>query len=98
MSSAVGVSPALRDPRAACAKESNPDVMFVEIRGDWEPARRVCASCPLDLKVACLKWAVSPASWQDHGMWGGTTPRERRKLVKERDKRRAARQRELVAA
>ena len=86
-----GIAPALLDPRAACGRTSDPDMMFQEKRGDWGPARRVCASCPLDLRAACLRWALSPGTRQEYGMWGGTTPRERRKILKDHAIRIAAR-------
>lgn len=46
-------------------------------------ARAVCADCPVVADCLALALEVRPES--DHGIFGGTTPRERRKL------RRAAR-------
>jgi WhiB family redox-sensing transcriptional regulator len=39
-------------------------------------AKRVCASCPVT--VSCLAWALYAA--EAAGIWGGTTPEERRIL------------------
>jgi WhiB family redox-sensing transcriptional regulator len=39
-------------------------------------AKRVCASCPVT--VSCLAWALYAA--EAAGIWGGTTPEERRML------------------
>lgn len=46
-------------------------------------ARRVCAACPVT--IPCLHYAL--ANNIEHGVWGGTSSRERRRLVA---KRRAA--------
>jgi WhiB family transcriptional regulator, redox-sensing transcriptional regulator len=39
-------------------------------------AKRVCHRCPA--MTACLDWAL--ANGQDHGIWGGLTEDERRRL------------------
>ena len=51
-------------------------------------AKAVCAACPV--AVECLTYAVETK--QSDGIWGGTTPRERRKLVRQlrQDVRRAS--------
>ncbi len=43
---------------------------------DPEPARAVCERCPV--RGDCLDWAV--ASGQSHGVWGGATEKELRRL------------------
>lgn len=39
-------------------------------------AKKVCNHCPI--KQACLKHAVE--NFENHGVWGGTSPRQRAKI------------------
>ena len=76
------------DASPACA--GAPDaVMFPEHPGDptsWIAARALCAVCPLT--AACLTVALDSegggGAQMRHGMWGGTTPAERARMVKAR--------------
>lgn len=66
--------------RAAC-RRVDPEVFFpVGTTGatliQVEGARAVCVRCPVTAE--CLDWALRTG--QDHGVWGGTTPEERRAL------------------
>lgn len=45
-----------------------------------EVARRICATCPV--KPACLEFAL--ANGIDHGVWGGASERERRRIARRR--------------
>jgi WhiB family redox-sensing transcriptional regulator len=45
-----------------------------------EVARRICADCPV--KEACLEHALVHRI--DHGVWGGCSERERRRILKHR--------------
>jgi WhiB family redox-sensing transcriptional regulator len=46
---------------------------------DWaNQAKRICAECPVIYE--CLRYAINTN--QEHGVWGGLTPHERRKLGK----------------
>ena len=45
-----------------------------------EMARRICMSCPV--QDACLEYAL--AERIDHGVWGGTSERERRRILRAR--------------
>lgn len=45
-----------------------------------EIAKRVCADCPT--KEPCLEYAL--ANRIDHGVWGGTSERQRRRILKAR--------------
>lgn len=71
--------------QAAC-RGVDPDVFFPEKgqsvggpREFYTRARVFCARCPV--REACLDYALERSSWpEDAGMWGGTTPRERRQI------------------
>ncbi|MGH9135419.1 MAG: WhiB family transcriptional regulator [Acidimicrobiales bacterium] len=43
-------------------------------------ARRICATCPV--KEPCLEYALE--NRVDHGVWGGCSERERRRIAKRR--------------
>jgi WhiB family redox-sensing transcriptional regulator len=43
-------------------------------------ARKICATCPV--KAQCLDYALENRI--DHGVWGGTSERERRRILKRR--------------
>ncbi|MBW3610842.1 MAG: WhiB family transcriptional regulator [Actinobacteria bacterium] len=43
-------------------------------------ARRICATCPV--KEPCLEYALDQRV--DHGVWGGASERERRRILKRR--------------
>lgn len=71
--------------RAACRDIDNPDLFFPE-QGDTRSAalaKLICASCPV--QTECRDYAIDVA--EKHGIWGGTTNRERRAV---RMSRRAA--------
>lgn len=50
-------------------------------------ARRICATC--DVKDRCLEYALTNRI--DHGVWGGCSERERRRILKRRRQEAAAR-------
>ena len=43
-------------------------------------ARKICIGCPV--QEPCLEYAL--ANHIDHGVWGGTSERERRRIAKRR--------------
>lgn len=45
-----------------------------------EVAKRICATCPV--KGECLEYALQNRI--DHGVWGGTSERQRRRILKQR--------------
>jgi WhiB family redox-sensing transcriptional regulator len=45
-----------------------------------DAARRICADCPV--RSPCLEYAL--ANRIDHGVWGGTSERERRRILRRR--------------
>jgi len=61
--------------RAAC-RGADPDLFFPQQGESADPARRVCARCPV--RAQCLEYALANAIW--HGVWGGLAERERREL------------------
>lgn len=65
--------------QAACRNE--PPAMFFPSDGvGVEVARRICAECPV--KVPCLEYALHNRI--DHGVWGGASERERRRIARRR--------------
>lgn len=51
--------------------------------GGASEAKRVCWSCPV--RAACLEYALDPAhTVRIVGIWGGTTPHERRLIQRAR--------------
>ena len=50
-------------------------------------ARRICATCPV--QGPCLEYALVERI--DHGVWGGASERERRRILKRRRQEAAAR-------
>jgi WhiB family transcriptional regulator, redox-sensing transcriptional regulator len=43
-------------------------------------AQAICAECPV--KAECLEYAL--ADRVDHGVWGGTSERQRRRILRQR--------------
>ena len=61
--------------------QGEPPSMFFPSDGvGVEVARRVCATCPV--KSPCLEYALRNRI--DHGVWGGTSERERRRILRQR--------------
>jgi WhiB family transcriptional regulator, redox-sensing transcriptional regulator len=61
--------------RAACLG-ADPDLFFPQRGESAEPAREICARCPV--REACLDYALRNAI--TYGIWGGLPERERRAL------------------
>jgi WhiB family transcriptional regulator, redox-sensing transcriptional regulator len=59
--------------RAAC-RGTDLDLFFPGRGESAEPARRVCAACPV--RQPCLDYAISHGI--THGIWGGLAERDRR--------------------
>jgi len=84
--------PAIWVAQAAC-RDRGDDLMYPD--GDEasaiyqrgvEAARAVCAWCPV--RAACLEHAV--AAGEDYGVWGGTTPAQRRAMSRRARKAKGA--------
>lgn len=71
--------------RPVCA-ETDPDLFFPD-QDSWQVqiARRVCAGCPI--KDECLEMALQ--RHEAFGVWGGTTPRQRRRMWRRREESQA---------
>jgi WhiB family redox-sensing transcriptional regulator len=64
----------------ATCRDYPPNVFFPVDGVGVEVARKICANCPV--REACLEYAV--ANRIDHGVWGGTSERGRRRLARAR--------------
>jgi WhiB family redox-sensing transcriptional regulator len=62
-----------------CA-ELPPETFFPRDGVGVQIARRICGEC--SQQVTCLEFAL--AQRIDHGVWGGTSERERRRILKRR--------------
>ncbi|MCB1267759.1 MAG: WhiB family transcriptional regulator [Acidimicrobiia bacterium] len=68
-----------------CADQP-PSLFFPSDGVGVEVAKRICADCPM--RVRCLDYALDNRI--DHGVWGGTSERERRRILKARQVRQPA--------
>ena len=73
--------------RGACREPgTDPELFFpvgetgLEAHRQVTAAKAVCARCPVTER--CRDWAVQTG--ESHGIWGGTTPDERRRLRRRR--------------
>ncbi|SFK91978.1 WhiB family transcriptional regulator, redox-sensing transcriptional regulator [Streptosporangium canum] len=70
-----------REDLAGCKRE-DPELFFpISYTGaarQIEVAKGVCGRCPI--ASACLRYALDNPERASDGIWGGTTPRERRAL------------------
>ena len=77
--------PELVDPETAWMRDGNcraypPAVFFPSDGAGVDHARRICATCPV--VEPCLEYAL--VNRVDHGVWGGCSERERRRIAKAR--------------
>lgn len=61
-------------------RELDPNEFFPSDGTGVTKARSICADCPV--KEPCLEYALRNRI--DHGVWGGTSERERRRILKAR--------------
>lgn len=61
-------------------RDMDPAVFFPSDGIGVQNAQRICAECPM--KVPCLEYALD--NRVDHGVWGGTSERERRRILRRR--------------
>ena len=62
-----------------CA-DKPPTLFFPSDGVGVDVARKICATCPV--QAPCLEYAL--AERIDHGVWGGCSERERRRIAKRR--------------
>jgi len=61
-------------------RERAPEEFFPSDGVGVDAARKVCADCPV--KAPCLEYALTYRI--DHGVWGGASERERRRILRAR--------------
>src|SRR5438270_12592974 len=61
-------------------RELPPETFFSSDGVGVELARRICADCPV--KAPCLEYALYNRI--EHGVWGGASERERRRIARQR--------------
>jgi len=61
-------------------REHPPTAFFPSDGVGVEVAKRICATCPVN--EPCLEYAL--VNRIDHGVWGGTSERQRRRILKAR--------------
>lgn len=66
-------------------REVPPATFFPSDGVGVEVARRICATCPM--QSPCLEYALRNKI--DHGVWGGASERERRRIARRRRLERA---------
>lgn len=65
--------------KGRCAHMS-PSLFFPSDGVGVEVARKICGDCPV--RTPCLEYAL--AQRIDHGVWGGTSERQRRRILRAR--------------
>ncbi len=73
--------------RDGSCRDYPPSAFFPSDGVGVDVARRICATC--DVKDRCLDYALTNRI--DHGVWGGCSERERRRILKRRRQEAAAR-------
>jgi WhiB family transcriptional regulator, redox-sensing transcriptional regulator len=71
--------------RAACRGLSS-DIFYPISENETDIAKSICATCPV--AGACLEFALG--NREREGVWGGTSERERRRIVRQRRKAQAS--------
>ena len=61
-------------------RDVHPSVFFPSDGVGVDIARQICADCPV--KAPCLEYALRNRI--DHGVWGGASERERRRILRQR--------------
>lgn len=64
------------DPQMACLQQ-DPELFFSTAEQAVEEAKAICQLCPV--RESCLRFAL--AAREEYGVWGGTTPQERRRIL-----------------
>ncbi len=64
---------------ALCA-QTDPDIFYPEKGGSTAPATSICENC--GVRSECLEYAVTNDI--RHGIWGGTSDNDRKRMARER--------------
>lgn len=64
---------------ALCA-QTDPDIFYPEKGGSTAPATSICEGCAV--RAECLEYAI--ANDIRHGIWGGTSDNDRKRISRER--------------
>jgi len=65
--------------RAAC-RDLDTEIFYPATADDEAEALAICATCPV--RAQCLDQALRDR--EQHGIWGGTTPEQRRRIARRR--------------
>lgn len=66
--------------RQGNCRDEPPNLFFPSDGAGVDIARQLCATCPV--KEPCLEYALRNRI--DHGVWGGASERERRRILRQR--------------
>jgi WhiB family redox-sensing transcriptional regulator len=66
--------------QAARCRGVDPEIFHPESDDDAAEAKAICEACPV--REPCLEHAIVVR--EKHGVWGGLTERERRRLIRQR--------------
>jgi len=72
----------------ALCQGCDPELFFPDVGSSWMAtiAKQICEQCPVT--VQCLDYAIT--HFEQHGIWGGLSPRERRPLARAYRRRKLA--------
>lgn len=68
--------------QAALCRGVDPEVFYPDEEEDPSEAKAICEACPV--REPCLEHALLVR--EKHGVWGGLTERERRRVIRQRRK------------
>jgi WhiB family redox-sensing transcriptional regulator len=74
-------------PEAACREIENPDFFFPDSRAEERKSLKavieICDGCPV--RKECLEYALNEQI--NHGLWAGTTPAQRQRMIDKKEHR-----------
>lgn len=78
----IGPEPTLTWRQVGACKGLDPDIFFPEYDDEAQEAKEVCGGCVV--RLACLAYALETR--EKHGVWGGATEQERRRIIRLRNR------------
>jgi WhiB family redox-sensing transcriptional regulator len=90
---ALADDPATAWQRDALCAQTDPEAFFPEKGASVRAAKNTCLACPV--RTDCLEFAL--ARDERHGVWGGLSERERRRIKKSRTRRPLTTTKEVAA-